>query len=146
RTVDARTDIWSIGVILFELLAGRVPFQGSTTSVAAAIVTEEPPELREFRNDVPDALCDVIRRCLQKDPGKRYQDARALAAALAPFGSGSVALDTSGLATRISTGRIGTVAAEPVPESAGAIGNAVTMVQGGEGSGRHALVDAPAGQ
>jgi serine/threonine-protein kinase len=88
RDVDARTDIWALGVIFFELVAGVPPFDGSSlTEVAVKVATEPPPLLRALRPDFPPALDDVIACCLQKDPRARYAHVGELAAALAPFAS-----------------------------------------------------------
>jgi serine/threonine-protein kinase len=87
RTVDARTDIWSIGVILYELLAGTVPFFGETLpQIAVHVAKSPPPSLRELRSDIPPGLEGVIERCLEKNPKKRYKSVAELAAALGRFG------------------------------------------------------------
>ena len=90
KHVDARTDIWSLGVIVYELIAGRTPFEGSTTAAAAAICLDPPPPLAQFRADVPRELERAIHGALQKNAGDRFQSVQELAAALAPFGSGAV--------------------------------------------------------
>ncbi len=86
KSVDAQTDLWAIGIILFELLAGQTPFMGeSLPEVVLNIATKPPPSLREFRPDVPDSLEAVVFRCLQKDPKDRYRNVGELAVALLPF-------------------------------------------------------------
>jgi eukaryotic-like serine/threonine-protein kinase len=86
RAVDARTDIWAIGVILYELLTGRVPFGGdSLPEICLKIATHEPLPLRNVRPDAPEGIEQVILKCLEKNRENRYPDVAALALALAPF-------------------------------------------------------------
>jgi len=81
--VDARSDIYSLGIILFEMLTGRPPFEGDTAlSVAYKHRNELPPDPREFKPEIPDTLCRVIFKCLEKRPEHRYQTAEEVQAAL----------------------------------------------------------------
>jgi eukaryotic-like serine/threonine-protein kinase len=86
KSADARTDIWALGVILFELLTGRPPFIGSTTSAAASICIDPAPRMRDLRVDVPAELEAAVQRTLEKDPARRFPDVRSFAQAIAPFG------------------------------------------------------------
>jgi beta-lactam-binding protein with PASTA domain len=83
HAVTAASDLYSIGVMLYELLAGRIPFEGdSAVSVALKHLSEPPPPLSHFRPDVSPALEAVVMAALAKDPAQRWQSADEFAAAL----------------------------------------------------------------
>ena len=83
RPLDIRSDIYSFGVTSFHMLAGRPPFEGDTPmNVAIQHLQTQPPSLAELRPDLPEPLCRIIHRMLNKTPQDRFQDASELAAAL----------------------------------------------------------------
>lgn len=84
--VDARTDVWSLGIVLYEALSARKPFDGDTIGQIQWDVIAEPHQpLRELAPHVPESLEAIVERCLKKDPDERFGSARALGDALASY-------------------------------------------------------------
>jgi len=90
QPIDHRTDIFSLGVVLYEMLAGRRPFAGdSAVETMNAILTRDPPEITSLGRAIPPALADIVRHCLEKNPEERFQSARDLTFALQSLSSAS---------------------------------------------------------
>ncbi len=79
KALDSRSDIFSAGIVLYELATGRSPFRGETpTETITKITRDQPASIRSFNAEVPDELERIIRKCLEKDADRRYQSARDL--------------------------------------------------------------------
>jgi len=85
-TIDARSDVYQVGVVLFEMLTGNVPFRGrNPVTIMQAHLTTLPPDVRSVDPEIPAALAEVVARCLAKSPDARFPDARVLAQVLDRF-------------------------------------------------------------
>jgi serine/threonine protein kinase/tetratricopeptide (TPR) repeat protein len=103
RPVDHRTDIFSLGVMLYEMASGRRPFAGgSTMELGSAILRDAPPDLTTLRAGLPEDLMQVVARCLEKDPAVRFQSMRDVHGALKAVSPGESAGPTApGRGTRL---------------------------------------------
>ena len=83
--VDARSDLFSMGVVLFEMLTGQRPFAGSSGAALISAMLRDPPRpIRDLEPEVPADVEAIVDRALQKDPAARYPNAAAMRAALSP--------------------------------------------------------------
>jgi len=98
RSVDHRSDIFSFGAILYEMLAGRRAFAGETqVDTMTAILKDDPPEIADLRPGIPAAFEPIVRHCLEKEPENRFQSARDLAFALSTVSNASTSKQIAAL-------------------------------------------------
>ena len=130
KGVDVRSDLWSLGVILFELLTTRAPFGAeAVTELVIQIATQPAPAVRSLRADTPPGLEQVIARCLEKDRERRFANVGELAVALAPFGSRRAAASVERVLGTLQKGGLpGGARAAADPRSSGAFQASPTPV------------------
>ena len=157
KEVDARSDIWSMGVVLYELVTGRTPFQGeSITELTLRVAMDPTPVLP---GNFPPAFQQVVARCLEKNPAQRFQDVADLAQALAQF-AGPRGQDIANGVTRVLRGHNAVARTQyvpgggpgtnppgtnpamhrPVPTTPTTLGAATGSIAGGQPRGRGALI------
>jgi hypothetical protein len=139
KDVDARSDIWALGTVLYEALAGIPPFDGETvTALIIKITQDPPPPVRLRRPDVPPQLEAAIGGALEKDRARRFQTMADFAAAIAPFGSSSAASSADRIARVLGAPRARQPSAANLP-AFGATGPALATAQT---QGAHAVTAA----
>jgi serine/threonine protein kinase len=123
QEVDARTDIWALGVVLYEMVAGRPPFSGSSRSdVLVAILEREPSPLAGVIPSVPAELERIVRKALRKNPEQRYQIMKDLLLDLEALRGEIASPNSSGASDRQRRGRSFTTAAPVTAFAIAALG------------------------
>ncbi|MEJ6021460.1 CHASE2 domain-containing serine/threonine-protein kinase [Ramlibacter sp. PS4R-6] len=119
KKVDGRSDLYSLGVMLFQMLAGVLPFRGDSMAELMYKIANEPaPDIRIIRKDIPERLAAVVAKSLAKKPEERYQDGDQFAADLkAALGDAGAAASSSSAPSTLSKGEAALAAANPGGES-----------------------------
>jgi serine/threonine-protein kinase len=130
--VDHRTDIWALGIILYELVTGEAPFADSTLlRIWDKVRTATPPPLEELRRDAPKALSRVLEKCLAKQPEDRYQTVAEFAKALAPFANERARTSVARIARTVDSERTEGASPASLPRIEDAPSDAPTIVSAG---------------
>jgi dienelactone hydrolase len=113
--IDHRADIYSVGVVAYEMLAGKPPFAGTPQAVLMAQIANAPTPLLQAEPDVPPAIAQIVMKCLEKDPAKRYQTAdemlQAIESLVTPSGAAVAAAESPVARRRRNMVRVGAVLA-----------------------------------
>jgi serine/threonine-protein kinase len=140
RGVDTRTDIWGLGVILYELVTARTPFEGAALpEICLRVATQQPPSMRSIRAEVPPNLELAILKCLEKDRDKRYSNVAELAIALRDFATPRGRHSVDNIVRALPSSQEAVAAATlPAPSDAGAktiepFGSTHPPITGGKG-------------
>ena len=127
RDADARSDVFSLGAILYHLLTGKPPFLGTSAVDVFERITRGPPSPRDLRADLPEGIEVITSRCLRKARGQRYPDVAALAAALVPFGPPHAELYAESAERILRAGESTAEGSSPVEPSGGLAPSPVRM-------------------
>jgi len=105
KTVDHRTDVWSLGIVMYELLTNSMPFGGDQIQETFAQILEKQPQpIRQIVSGVPEGLEQVVMKCLAKNRDERFSDVGELARALVPYGSGTWIQSADRIAATLARG------------------------------------------
>jgi serine/threonine protein kinase len=142
QPVDARADVFAFGAVLYEMVTGRRAFQKTTAAdTMTAILTEEPPEVSSSRPGVPAAIDRIVRHCLEKSPGERFQSARDIAFALDTLTAAAADAAPRPVQAGTSSGRRWVRPAILVATAALALASGVAIERGRPGESRRVMFE-----
>jgi serine/threonine protein kinase len=146
RNVDQRSDVWSLGVVAFELLTGRLPYEAETmTELVAMVLENDPPRTRELRADVPPALDDAVAGALTKNPDKRYRDVAEFAQDIAvAMNDGNLLEQAQRIRRIVSRGTDELTGSQQVSSGTGTLARSHIRTRPDEGRNRKLLLGAAA--